>query len=164
MIDDMKQPATETDFKLLIVTSKAFENKKNIPRKYTCEGDNVNPPLDIGAIPEEARSLALLVEDPDAPSGTWLHWLVWNIPVMHHIAENSVPGDQGNNDFGQIAYGGPCPPYGTHRYFFKIYALNDVLDLQEGARRVDVEEAMRDHILAVGEIEGRYRKQARKQP
>lgn len=154
----MQQVAVKKDFKVLDLTSSAFRNGQTIPRKYTCEGDDVNPPLDIGGIPEEAKSLALIVEDPDAPMGTWVHWLVWNIPVIHCIRENEIPGDQGLNDFGRNTYGGPCPPSGTHRYLFKIYALDDLLDLPEGSLRRDIEEAMSDHILAFGELEGRYKK------
>lgn len=154
----MQQPEVVTDFKALTVTSKAFVHKGRIPRKYTCDGEDINPPLDIGELPAEAKSLAIVVEDPDAPSGTWLHWLVWNIPVTHHIGEDEVPGDEGLNDFGRNAYGGPCPPSGTHRYFFKIYALDDLLDLPDGSSRKDVEDAMRDHIVAFGEIIGTYRR------
>ena len=154
----MQQAVVENDFKVLDVTSSAFGNRQTIPRKYTCEGDDVNPPLEIGRIPVEAKSLVLIVEDPDAPLGTWVHWLVWNIPVIHHIHENQIPGDQGLNDFGRNTYGGPCPPSGTHRYLFKVYALDDLIDLPEGSLRTHLEDAMRDHILAVGEIEGRYRK------
>lgn len=154
----MKRTDIKSDFKVLTVASEAFKNKEHIPIKYTCEGEDVNPPLDIGEIPEEARSLVLLVEDPDAPGGTWLHWLVWNIPVTHRIHENEVPGEQGLNDFGRNSYGGPCPPSGTHRYLFKVYALDDLLDIREGAVRKDVEDAMRDHIIAFGELDGKYRR------
>jgi Raf kinase inhibitor-like YbhB/YbcL family protein len=161
-LSHMQKTGEKTDCKVLAVTSKAFKDKKVIPRKYTCEGEDKNPPLDIDGIPEEARSLALIVEDPDAPSGVWLHWLVWNIPVIHHIHENEIPGDQGVNDFGHNTYGGPCPPSGTHRYLFKVYALDDLLDLPEGSTRKDVGEAMRDHIVAVGELAGLYTKTGRK--
>jgi hypothetical protein len=155
-MNDMQQTDIKRGFKILSVTSKAFISKAAIPQKYTCDGENVNPPLEISGIPEEARSLVLIVEDPDAPSGTWLHWLVWNIPVTRHIGEDEIPGEQGLNDFRRNAYGGPCPPSGTHRYFFKIYALDDLLDLPEGSVRKDIEDAMRDHIVAFGELEGRY--------
>jgi Raf kinase inhibitor-like YbhB/YbcL family protein len=157
-ISAMQQTEVKADFKVLTVTSESFASKTVIPRKFTCEGEDVNPPLDIGGIPEETKSIVLIVEDPDAPSGTWLHWLVWNIPVTHHIHENEIPGDQGLNDFGRNIYGGPCPPSGTHRYFFKIYALDDLLDLPEGSLRKDVEDAMLDHIVAYGELEGRYKR------
>ena len=154
----MQQTEVERNFKVLNVTSRAFGSGGQIPRKHTCEGDNVNPPLDIGPIPGEAKSLALIVEDPDAPLGTWVHWVVWNIPVTHHIHENEIPGDQGVNDFDRNTYGGPCPPSGTHRYQFKIYSLDDLLDLPEGSLKADVENAMRDHIVAFGELEGKYKK------
>ncbi|MGC1241455.1 MAG: YbhB/YbcL family Raf kinase inhibitor-like protein [Chryseosolibacter sp.] len=154
----MQKSEIKTDYKALNVTSKAFSQNDTIPLKYTCDGEDINPPLEIGAVPAEARSLTLIVEDPDAPGGTWLHWLVWNIPVTHHLREKEVPGDQGINDFGRKTYGGPCPPSGTHRYFFKIYALDDLLDLPDGSSRSEMEEAMRDHILGYGELVGLYKR------
>lgn len=154
----MQQSDVKTDYKVLHIESKAFSANGNIPRIYTCEGEDINPPLDIKEIPEEAHSLVVIVEDPDAPGGIFLHWLVWNIPVTHHIGENEAPGDQGQNDFGRNSYGGPCPPAGKHRYVFKVYALDDLLDLPEGSLRKEVEEAMRDHIVAYGELVGVYRK------
>jgi len=147
-----------TDFKTLVVTSEVFRPNGLIPKKYTCDGEDINPPLDIAKIPAQARSLAIIMEDPDAPSGSWLHWLVWNIPVTHHIHENEYPGDEGLNDFGRNSYGGPCPPSGTHRYIFRIYALDDLLDLPDGSPRAHVEDAMRDHIIAYGELTGIYRR------
>lgn len=157
----MHQIEITNDYKVLHVTSKAFKENAMIPRKYTCEGENINPPLDIDAIPKNTKSLALIVEDPDALGGTWLHWLVWNIPVTHHLEEGKIPGEQGMNDFGHYMYGGPCPPSGTHHYFFKIYALDALLDLHEGASRKEVEAAMRDHIIAYGEQTGLYKKTKR---
>jgi len=154
----MQRSEVMTDFKTLVVTSKTFKPQGAIPRKYTCDGEDVNPPLDIGDIPAEARSLAVIMEDLDAPSGTWVHWLVWNIPLTHQIHENEYPGDEGLNDFGRNGYGGPCPPSGTHRYVFKIYALNDLLDLPDGASRIQLEDAMRDHIVAYGELTGVYKR------
>jgi Raf kinase inhibitor-like YbhB/YbcL family protein len=152
----MQQPSSPTGFKVLRVTSAAFRDKGNIPCEYTCDGTDVNPPLDIGAIPLEAKSLALIFEDPDAPTGTWLHWLVWNIPIIQHIHANEIPGEQGLNDFGRNDYGGPCPPSGTHKYIFKVYALDGLIDLPEGSTRNQLEDAMRGHILAYGELEGFY--------
>ena len=149
---------TENEYKALTVSSSAFHAQEKIPRKYTCDGDNINPPLDINGIPDTVKSLALIVEDPDAPGGTWLHWAVWNIPITHLIQEDEIPGEQGLNDFGKCDYGGPCPPFGTHRYFFKVYGLDVFLDLQEGATRKDLEQAMRNHILAHGELIGLYKK------
>ena len=127
-----------------------------IPRKYTCDGENVNPPLYVREVPKETKSLVLIVDDPDAPSGTWEHWNVWNIPPTKRIEENSIPGVEGINDFGKHAYGGPCPPSGTHRYFFKVYALDNMLSLQVHSRKKDIEEAMKDHVLAKGELVGVY--------
>lgn len=146
------------DYIPLKVSSAAFQQEELIPLKYTCDGKNVNPPLDIENIPEEAKCLALIVDDPDAPAGTWVHWLVWNIPVTHHIRENEVHGTEGMNDFQQPHYGGPCPPSGTHRYFFKVYALNALLDLPPGARKHRLEKAMSEHIIAFGELIGMYKR------
>ncbi len=112
--------------------------------------------MNIGDIPEKAISLVLIVDDPDAPGKTWVHWLVWNIPITHHIKENSIPGEQGWNDFKKISYGGPCPPSGTHRYFFKVYALNALLKLTPRTTKKELELAMGDHILAYGELMGLF--------
>ena len=149
------------DHKALRISSPAFKPDGNIPSRYTCEGEDINPPLDIKQIPAEAKSMVLIIEDPDAPMGTWLHWLVWNIPIVHYINENDVPGDQGLNDFGKIEYGGPCPPDGMHRYYFNVYALDDLLDLPEGSSRRDVEAAMQNHIIAYGQLMGVYKKSRR---
>jgi len=116
----------------------------------------VNPPLKIKDVPKGTESLVLIVDDPDAPMGTWDHWIVWNIPPTEAIDEDSVPGIEGMNDFNRHSYGGPCPPSGTHRYFFKVYALDTSLHLDSNARKEDVERAMEAHILAEGEIVGRY--------
>lgn len=141
---------------MLTVSSPVFENNGNIPAKYTCDGDDVNPPLDISDIPEGTQSIVLIVDDPDAPMGTWDHWVVWNIEPVEKIEENSVPGTQGLNDFRKNSYGGPCPPSGTHRYFFKVYALDTKLDLDTDSKKSDVERAMQGHILAKGELIGLY--------
>lgn len=146
------------EYKPLLITSAAFVANQLIPARYTCEGKNINPPIDINGIPDKAHSLALIVDDPDAPGKTWVHWVVWNIPITHHIKENSVPGEQGLNDFKRIAWGGPCPPSGTHRYFFKVYALDALLDLTSTATKKDLEHAMNEHILAYGELVGLYKK------
>jgi Raf kinase inhibitor-like YbhB/YbcL family protein len=144
--------------KELTVTSPAFENSKNIPSKYTCDGNDVNPPLNIEGIPKEAKSMVLIVEDPDAPMGLWIHWVVWNIPPTSTIKENSAPGTQGLNTSRSHSYGGPCPPSGTHRYFFKVYALDTILDLRSNSEKENVEEAIQGHALAKGEIIGLYRR------
>jgi Raf kinase inhibitor-like YbhB/YbcL family protein len=118
------------------LTSPAFEHNKSIPSKYTCQGEDVNPALAIDDIPEGTKSLALIVDDPDAPMGTWVHWVVYDIaPTSRIIDENSIPGKQGINDFRKKNYGGPCPPSGTHRYFFKVYALDTQLNLEEGINK-----------------------------
>ncbi|HYH15137.1 MAG TPA: YbhB/YbcL family Raf kinase inhibitor-like protein [Flavisolibacter sp.] len=144
------------DFKVLKITSPAFEEESNIPTKYTCEGEDVSPPLSIELIPEEAKSLAIIMDDPDAPSGIWAHWIVWNIPVTHFIKENEIHGQQGKNDFRKQRYNGPCPPRGIHRYFFKIYALDCLLKLDANSGKNDLERAMASHILAFGELIGTY--------
>ena len=140
----------------LVVKSPAFDNNKTIPKKYTCDGDNVNPTLTIEGIPKEAKSLVLIIDDPDSPFGTFGHWVVWNISPTNKIEENSSPGTQGLNDFGKHNYGGPCPQYGTHRYFFKVYALDTELDLNINLRRGGVEKAIKDHIIAEGKLVGLY--------
>ena len=143
----------------LKLTSPAFENNKLIPAKYTCQGEDVNPPLEIGGIPNGTKSLVLVVDDPDAPMGTWDHWVMWNInPDTAEIKEGDVPGVQGMNDFGKNNYGGPCPPSGTHRYMFKLYALDTELDLDESSHKSDVEKAMKGHILAQTKLVGLYKK------
>ena len=144
------------------LTSGAFENNKMIPGKYTCDGENVSPPLEIANVASGTQSLALIVDDPDAPGGDWAHWLVWNIdPIVGEISEDSVFQNaiQGTTDFGKTGYGGPCPPSGTHRYQFKLYALDTKLDLESGARKKDLEAAMKDHILEQSTLVGLYKRQ-----
>jgi Raf kinase inhibitor-like YbhB/YbcL family protein len=141
------------------VTTPAFQAGGDVAAKFTCNGANVNPELRINGVPSEAKSLVLIVDDPDAPRGLFTHWIVWNIdPKATDIGENSAPagGIQGTNDFGKRNYGGPCPPSGTHRYFFKIYALDTKLDLKPSARRAELDAAMRGHTLAQGELMARY--------
>jgi Raf kinase inhibitor-like YbhB/YbcL family protein len=141
------------------VTTPAFQAGGDVAAKFTCNGANVNPELKINGVPNEAKSLVLIVDDPDAPRGLFTHWVVWNIdPKTTRVAENSAPtaGVQGINDFGKRNYGGPCPPSGTHRYFFKIFALDTKLELKPGARRAELDAAMRGHILAQGELMARY--------
>ena len=141
---------------------KSVFDKGSIPSKYTCDGKNINPPLEISGTPEKAKSLVLIIEDPDAPAKTWVHWLVWNIPVNTKIIkENSVPKNavQGVNDFGKNNYGGPCPPSGTHRYLFKIYALDIFLKLPENSTKQDVKDAMKKHIIDKAILQGSYSKQ-----
>ncbi len=142
--------------KELVISSSAFGRSKLIPAKYTCDGANVSPPLQIEGIPEEAKSLVLIVEDPDAPMGLWIHWVVWNIPPTGTINENSSPGIEGLTSSKKRRYGGPCPPSGTHRYFFKVYALDIRLELSGNSQKRDVEKAMRNHVVAKGELVGLY--------
>lgn len=144
----------------LELTSSAFENEADIPDKYTCMGEDINPPLDIRGIPEGTRSLVLIIDDPDAPMGNWDHWIVFNIKPVSKIEENSVPEGavQGVNDFGRTDYGGPCPPSGTHRYMFKLYALGTTLNLDSSAKKIDVETAMKGHIIAQTKLVGLYTK------
>lgn len=145
----------------LQLTSPAFPHDGMIPPEHTCDGADGNPPLAIRNVPEKTRSLALIVDDPDAPRGTWVHWVVWNIaPDTTEILADSVPAGalQGTNDFGKPGYGGPCPPSGTHRYFFKLYALDSSLALKAGATKAQLEEAMKGHILEKAERIGLYRR------
>ena len=144
------------------VTSQEFKNGTSIPKRFTSEGVDVNPALDIADIPAEAKSLALIVDDPDAPRGTWVHWVMYNIPVTARIEEDSVPGEQGLNDFGEIGYGGPSPPSGTqHRYFFKLYALDTELALSGRVNKRAVEEALKGHIVDKAELLGVYKRGSR---
>jgi Raf kinase inhibitor-like YbhB/YbcL family protein len=140
------------------VSSASFEQGGLIPKKFTCEGSNINPGISISNVPKKAKSLAMIMEDPDAPMGTWTHWVVWNMAVKGDIVENSGPGTQGINSSSRVGYIGPCPPSGTHRYFFRVYALDRKLDLAEGATRSDLEREMRGHIVADGELMGKYSK------
>jgi Raf kinase inhibitor-like YbhB/YbcL family protein len=142
----------------LRVRSVAFSHGGHIPPKYTCEGENINPPLEVSGMPEKTKSLALIVEDHDAPQGIYDHWVVWNIPPNAAIDENSVPGISGKNSFGNTGYGGPCPPSGSHRYFFKVFALDSELDLGPGSDKNILEKAMKDHVLATGELMALYQK------
>ncbi len=140
------------------ITSPEFKNSQFIPVKFTCQGLGINPALIITDIPLAAKSLVLFIEDPDAPGGTFVHWVVYDIPVVGRIEENSVPGKQGSNDGGRLSYVGPCPPSGTHRYFFKIYALDKIFNLDEGISKPSLESAMLGHILGQAELVGLYKK------
>jgi len=141
------------------ITSSAFQEGGDIPSKFSRDGGNVNPPLRIEGTPQNAKSLVLIVDDPDAPVGLFTHWLVWNIdPKTTEIPEKSLPKGavQGTNDYPNLGYGGPQPPSGTHRYYFKIFALDQTLDLPSGAKRQELDKAMNGHIIAQGQSMGRY--------
>ncbi len=147
------------------LSSTAFEPETTIPRDYTCDGDDRSPPLAWHDAPPGTASYALICDDPDAPAGTWVHWLIWNVPGDGQSLPEGVPADetlpdgarQGQNDFRRIGYGGPCPPRGRpHRYFFKLYALDTTLDLAPGASKKQLLKAMQDHVLAEAELMGRY--------
>lgn len=140
------------------ITSPEFENNKFIPAKFTCEGEDINPELSIHDIPNGAKELALIIDDPDAPMGTWVHWVVYGIPLIDRIEGNSLPGKQGVNTLGKKVYHGPCPPSGAHRYFFKLYALDTELSLSEGLSKGALEKAMQGHILEKAELVGLYKK------
>lgn len=141
------------------IESAAFKHSENVPQKYSCEGSDVNPPLTISDVPAGTKSLALIMDDPDAPVGTWVHWLVWNItPQTKELKENAVPVNavQGKNSWGRSSYGGPCPPGGTHRYFFKVYALDCLLSLTSSADVKQLEKALQTHVLAEASLMGKY--------
>jgi Raf kinase inhibitor-like YbhB/YbcL family protein len=142
----------------LQITSTAFGHNQMIPREYTCQGEDVNPSLEIRGIPPAAKGLALIMDDPDAPMGTWDHWLVYNIPLLEKIERNSIPGTQVKNSFGKFNYGGPCPPSGTHRYFFKLYALDTAPTLPPTVSKKTLEKAMEGHVLERAELVGLYKK------
>lgn len=144
------------------ITSSAFENGEKISSKYTCDGEDMNPPLRIEDIPSNTKSLCLIVEDPDAPGGTFVHWLLWNIsPDGLKIEEGKAPEEaiKGRNDFDKRGWGGPCPPSGSHRYFFRVYALKDVLDLSPSSEKKELMQAMEGHIEDKAEIMGVYEKE-----
>jgi Raf kinase inhibitor-like YbhB/YbcL family protein len=144
------------------IESNVFQNGGEIPRKYGYKKDNVNPTLIINDVPADSKSLALIMDDPDAMGAVgkvWVHWVVWNIdPSTNEIKENSVPSNsiQGKTDFGEIAYGGPAPPDKEHTYVFKLYALDNQLSLDEGSTKSQLEEAMKNHVIAESKLEGRY--------
>lgn len=161
--DSVREEAEKMTIK---VTSPAFEEGGMIPYKYTSDGENVSPPLKWEAVPNGTKCIALISDDPDAPMGTWVHWVMWNIPVdVRELAEN-VPPDvdlldgsrQGVTDFGRHGYGGPSPPSGTHRYYFKIYALDTKLDVPSSSKKADLLKAMEGHVIAEGQLMGKYKR------
>lgn len=149
----------------LQLASSAFHDGEPIPPKYTCDGQNVSPSLAWSGTPEEAKSLALIVDDPDAPGGLWVHWVIYDLPANTRTLPEAVPHDrqlhdgarQGKNDFGKIGYGGPCPPKGpAHRYFFKLYALREKTGLQAGASKEELERAMKGQIVGQATLTGKF--------
>lgn len=156
-------PTLEVTMQLI---SPVFSDQELIPAEYTCDGDDRSPPLRWDDAPPGTASFTLICDDPDAPGGTFVHWVVFNLPAEQQSLPAGVPttptlpegGLQGQNDFGNIGYGGPCPPHGTHRYFFKLYALDCTLTLPAGARKPQVETAMQGHVLATAELMGRYQR------
>lgn len=158
---DVTHLTNEVSMSDLALTSTVFSDGKAIPSKYTCDGEDINPPLTISGVPEDAQSLVLIMDDPDAvkPAGkVWDHWVVFNIPTtVTDIAEATEPeGVAGNNSWPRLGYGGPCPPDGEHHYMFKLYALDTELTLAEGATKSEVEQAMRGHIIANTQLVGTY--------
>ena len=148
------------------VTSPAFSEGASIPADHTCDGADISPPLQWSGVPPETKSLALIADDPDAPGGDWVHWVLYDLPPEVAQLPPAVPataripagGTQGKTDFGRHGYGGPCPPRGTHRYFFKLYALDTLLRLEPGATKKELLKAMQGHILAEGQLMGKYQR------
>ncbi|MEN6375976.1 MAG: YbhB/YbcL family Raf kinase inhibitor-like protein [Smithella sp.] len=155
--------------KAMKITSSVFTESSNIPSKYTCDGQDISPPLEWKDAPEGTNSFALISDDPDAPAGTWVHWVAFNIPPTVTKLEENIKHDkefkngmrQGNNDWPRIGYGGPCPPSGTHRYYFKLYALDAMLDIKPGATKEQLLKAMKGHVLAEARLMGKYKRSGR---
>jgi Raf kinase inhibitor-like YbhB/YbcL family protein len=149
----------------LQLSSKAFHDGQPIPKKYTCAGQDVSPDLAWSGAPDETKNLALIVDDPDAPAGVWVHWVLYDLPAEMHELKEGMPKDrelrsgarQGKNDFGNIGYGGPCPPSGpAHRYFFKLYALRDKTGLKSGASKTELERAMKGKVIEQATLTGKF--------
>ncbi len=155
---NMVQLTVENSIQVLNISCNAFNDNGLIPKKYTCDGININPSFKISFIPQNAVSISIIMEDPDAPINTWIHWVAWNIPIMHLIPENMKLGINGLNDFSKHFYCGPCPLNGTHRYVFKFFALDTILNLHPNTRSFQLEKAMASHVLAYGELSGYYKR------
>ena len=154
-----KQAPQLSTIKTMEITSSSFQNNKSVPKKYSCDGLNISPPLTVSNVPSAAKSLALIVSDPDAPGGDFVHWIVWNIsPTTTEIAEGTTPKGSvvGKNDFGKKSYDGPCPPSGTHRYIFTLYALDTVLKLDSEAQKIDVQKTIAGHNVSAASLIGTY--------
>ncbi len=141
------------------LSSPEFEHKASLPRKFTCQGKGINPELIIEGIPGKAKSLVLIVDDPDAPGGDFVHWVLYDIPVISRIEENTIPGKQGLNSLGRLGYVSPCPPTGVHRYFFKIYALDKMLNYDQGLSKTEIEKEIFSRLLDKAELIGLYQKE-----
>jgi Raf kinase inhibitor-like YbhB/YbcL family protein len=158
--------ATPKEEMKLKISSAAFQDGSQIPSKYTCDGANVSPPLQWSGVPQSAKTIVLICDDPDAPAKTWVHWVVYDLPAGATTLPEALPanekpaigGKQGKNDFGKIGYGGPCPPSGTHRYFFKLYAIDTETSLEPSASKDQVLKTIEGHILAQGELIGKYKR------
>jgi hypothetical protein len=148
------------------ITSSAFAEGSMIPKRYTCDAEDVSPDMAWTGVPEGTKSLALICDDPDAPMGTWVHWVLFNLPPDINELHAEIPPEKtlknsamhGKNDFGRFGYGGPCPPSGTHRYFFKFYALDTRIKLESGITKAQLLEAMNGHILDEGRLMGKYKR------
>ena len=148
----------------LQVSSSSFKEGQPVPRQYTCDGVNISPSLEWTGVPKNAKTIALIADDPDAPGGTWVHWVFYNLPAANIGLVENLPADenlkaggyQGKNDFGKFGYGGPCPPAGTHRYYFKVYAIDRELPLKAGATKAELLKAMEGHVLSQGQLMGTY--------
>ena len=148
------------------IISSSFDEGTMIPKKYTCDAIDISPPLKCSKIPDGTKTFAIICDDPDAPMGTWVHWVIYNLPVNINELSEDVPSleilpngaKQGRNDFGKIGYGGPCPPGGTHRYYFKVYALTEELKVETGITKSELLKAMEGHILSEGQLMGRYKR------
>ncbi|MGZ3950439.1 MAG: YbhB/YbcL family Raf kinase inhibitor-like protein [Flavisolibacter sp.] len=155
--ENRDSPSTDvTRYQYLKLESEAFQAGGMIPSRYTCDGKNINPPISIGNFPDNAKSLAVIVDDPDAINGNFCHWVIWDLPITDLIEEGEHRGIPGRNDFGFYTYNGPCPPVGTHRYYFKVYALDMVLSLPSEAGKTELEKAMRNHVVGFGFLVGKY--------
>ena len=150
------KPVNVLGYKDLKLSSPVFEQNGFIPKQYTCHGLNVSPPIDIDSIPLPAKSLAIIVDDPDAPKGTFCHWVIWNLPISHHLRMGANHGMQGMNDFGRHQYDGPCPPSGVHRYNFKVYALDCILYIPVSSNKENLEKAIARNIVGFGILTGKY--------
>jgi Raf kinase inhibitor-like YbhB/YbcL family protein len=155
---NIQEEQVDFSYAPLTVKSPVFSDGGFLPLQYTCDGANFNPSLDIGGIPKGAKSLAIIMEDPDAPGGRFIHWLAWNIPVIRHIKEARSMEAEGLNNFKVHSYKGPCPSFGTHHYHFQVYALDRSMDLPQGCTEEALRTAMKGHILGYGGITGLYKR------